>query len=39
MMSLLVAGTFWCLMWYGLGRKHGFEEGIEYAKSKQEAKL
>lgn len=36
MIALTLAATLWCLMWYGLGRKHGFEEGLEYAKTKKD---
>lgn len=33
--QLILVGMFWCLMWYSLGRKHGFEEALEYKEQKE----
>jgi hypothetical protein len=31
MMELIFGAVLWCLIWYGLGKKHGYEDAKKEA--------
>lgn len=32
MIGLTIVAVLWCLMWYGLGKYHGYQDGFKAGK-------